>query len=286
MNVMWDELDAYGLSGRLWKKFAPPVNGTFPCTASGNPAIGFFDDFFNFQASTLEGPYLILETATCTVEQVACTGRAATTALGQLKFAGVGDTADDEMVLQWGRGLCAPFKLADDDLAFEARLTGSAWTADKWSVGLGLGEIGMGATDCFFIDAASDSALADKNFCGFVHLHAESTAIDAAFKADTETYQDGATKTKLNAVHTMVASTFVKLGFRYQAHPRRLEFYVNGELANPGSSSEPSLTTAELNADTFPDDVFVTPIIGAKDHAGDEAFDMHLDWWACAQAKG
>mgnify|MGYP001596475504 CR=1 FL=1 len=80
-----------------------------------------------------------------------------------------GNADNDEAVLQWGRGLGAPFKLADKDLVFEARFSISAITAAKWDIAVGLGEVGMGSTDALFGDT---SGLADKNFCGFVHLAA------------------------------------------------------------------------------------------------------------------
>jgi hypothetical protein len=282
MITSWDELDGYGLSGRLWRKLAEPNGRGFQ--PSGNQIIGFFDDFMSFQANTLDGPYLILEGANASVEQVNCTGLSATGGLGlvQLTTTGAGSGgANEEAVLQWGRGLCAPFKLADKDLAFEARLFISETTASKWSLGVGLGEVGMGATDCLFVDTTG--ALADKNFCGFVKLYAEETDVDCAYKADGQTYQDGATKTKLNAVHTLVDGTFVKVGFRYVACPKQLEFYVNGVLAI-GTGGNATLTATELDAATFPDDVFMAPIIGLKDVAGDDSVYVQLDWWACAQA--
>jgi hypothetical protein len=285
MHVSFDDLESpYLPSGRLWRKFAPPIGlgplgGAF-MTQSGNPAFGFFDHFHSFIANSLDGPYLILEGAGCSIEQIADTGNTSTTAMGMVQLAIDGNAANDEAVLQWGRGLGAPFKLADKDLVFEARFAVSAITAAKWSWAVGLGEVGMGATDCLFDDTTG--ALADKNFCGFVHLQAEGGAVDAAYKADGQTYQDGATKTKLNALHTAVANTFVKLGFRYQAHPKRVEFYVNNVL--PGEPYAPAtLLTAEVDAATFPDDVFMAPIIGIKDIAGNAALNLYLDWWACAQ---
>ena len=282
--VTFDDLtQPYLPSGRLWRGFAPPTSfgphGTTCISQSGNPAFGFFDNFHSFQANSLDGPYLILESAGCTVEQIADTA----TEKGLVQLALDGNAEDDEAILQWGRGLGAPFKLADNDLAFECRLSLSAITAAKWSVGVGLGEVGMGATDAMFTDAAQ--ALADKNFLGFVSLNAEGADIDAAYKADGQTYQDGATKTKLNALHTAVAATYVKLGFRYRAHPKKVEFYVDNAL--PGGNITPArLTAAEIDAATFPDDVFLAPIICAKDAAGDTALNVKLDWWACAQMLG
>lgn len=279
MLLTFDDFDSRMISGRLWKSFAPPAAmgplGTTWQTPSGNPAFGFFDNFHSFQASTLEGPYKILESSGCTVEQIADTA----TEKGLVQLALDGNADNDEAVLQWGRGLGAPFKLADKDLVFEARFSISAITAAKWDIGVGLGEVGMGSTDSLFGDT---SGLADKNFLGFVHLAAEGADFDGAYKADGQTYQDGGTKTKLNALATMVATTYVKFGFRYCAHPKKLEFFVNGAL--PGGNITPArLTTAELDAATFPDDVFLAPIIGTKDQAGDTALNLKLDWWGAAQ---
>lgn len=279
--LTYEEFSDYLPSERVWAGLAPPMgvgpHGGVFSTAGGNPAFGFFDNFNSFHATSLEGPYLKLVTAGGALEQVADTA----TEKGLVTFTVAGDTAEDEVVLQWGRGLGAPFKLADKDLAFEARISMSAITAAKWNIAIGLGEVGMGATDQLFTDA---DILADNNFCGFVKLVGEAGVFDGAYKADGQTYQDGDTKTKLNALHTFTASatTYAKLGIKYRAHPKKLEFYVNGAL--PGAGATPArLTAAELDAATFPDDVFVTPIFGVKDSAGDTAITMNIDWWACAQ---
>lgn len=280
MLLTFDEFDSKLMSGRLWKAFSPPAGmgplGATFSTPGGNPAFGFYDNFHSFQASTLEGPYLMLEGTGCTVEQIADTA----TEKGLVQLAIDGNAANDEAVLQWGRGLGAPFYLANKDLVFEARFSVSAITAAKWSIACGLGEVGMGASDGLFVDTTG--ALADANFCGFVHLQAEGAAFDGAYKADGQTYQDGATKTKLNALHTAVADTYFKVGFRYRSHPKTFEYYVNNAM--PGGLITPArLTAAELDAATFPDDVFLAPIIGVKDIAGDTALNLKLDWWGCAQ---
>lgn len=281
MNVTFDELNIPHLpSARLWGKIAHPTSfgplgGTTICQ-SGNPAFGFYDNFHSFHATTAEGPYKILEGTGCTVEQIADTS----TEKGLVQLAIDGNAANDEAVLQWGRGLGAPFLLAGNDLAFECRLSVSAITAAKWSWAVGLGEVSMGVTDGLFVDTTG--ALADKNFLGFVHLQAEGAAVDASYKANGQTFQDGATKTKLNALATMVANTYVKLGFRYKAVPKTVEFFVDGVLA--GTSAAPArLTAAEIDAATFPDDVLLAPIIGIKDIAGNAALNLKVDWIACAQ---
>ena len=279
MLLTMDNFDSRLLSGHLWRDFAPPPSmgplGSTWQAPSGNPAFGFFDNFHSFQASTLEGPYKILEGSGCSVEQIADTS----TEKGIVQLALDGNADNDEAVLQWGRGLGAPFLLANKDLVFECRLSVSSSAAAKFDWAVGLGEVGMGATDGLFTDS---NALADANFCGFVKLVAEGADVDGAYKADGQTYQDGATKTKLNALKTMAAATYVKLGFRYRAYPKKLEFYVDN--ARPGGNITPAMLTAsELDAATFPDDTLLAPIIGAKDSAGDTALNVKLDWWACAQ---
>lgn len=284
MHTHFEDISTRLLSPKLWRGFGAPTNmnplGSSYQSPSGNPVFGFFDDFMSFQAATLDGPYLMLETGGdggITVEQVADTSERK----GIVALTMDAGTNEDEAVLQWGRGLGAPFKLADKDLAFECCIAVSAITASKWSIGVGLGEVGMGATDALFADTTG--ALADKNFLGFVKLYAEAGVFDGAYKADGQTYQDGATKTKLNALATFTASatTYKKLGFRYRAHPKTVEWYVDGVM--PGGLTAPArLTATEIDAATFPDDVFLAPIIGAKGTTA-AALTINMDWWACAQ---
>lgn len=279
MLLTMDDFDSRLLSGRLWRGMAPPTSmgpmgGMFE-TPSGNPAFGFFDNFHTFNATSLDGPYASLLTSGGSLALAADTA----TEKGILAMTMAGDTGDDENVVKWGGTLTAPFKLADKDLVFECRLAVSAITAAKWDIGVGLGQADMIVTDTMFADS---SALADKNFLGYVKLAAEGAAWDGAYKADGQTYQNGGTKTKLDSLHTMVAATYVKLGFRYRAHPKKVEWYVNG--VRPGGNLTPAMLTAsEIDAATFPDDVFLAPIIGIKDQAGDTALTLSLDWWACAQ---
>lgn len=280
MRTDFEEIATRHFSPKLWRGFASPrsmnPSGSSLQGPSGNPAFGFFDDFHTFNATTLVGNYAHLLGTGCTAALAADTA----SAKGVLALSVDGNAANDEAVLKWGGTLTAPFKLADNDLAFECRLNVSAITAAKWSWAVGLGQADMITTDLLFVDTTG--ALANKAFVGFNHLVAEGAAVDAAYKAVGQTYQDGATKTKLNALHTAVASTYVKLGFRYHANPRMIEWFVNGSV--PGGMVTPArLTASEIDAATFPDDVFLAPIIGIKDIAGDTALTINIDWWACAQ---
>jgi len=281
MHTYFEDISTRLFSPKVWRGFAPPTafgpNGGSAVGASGNPAFGFFDDFLTFSETTLVGPYAILKGAGCTASKVADTAAAK----GILSLTLDGNADNDECVLKWGSTLSAPFYLANKDLAFECCLSMSSITAAKHDIAIGLGQADMITTDLLFGDT---SALADKNFAGFVSLAAEAGVFDGAYKADGQTYQDGATKTKLNALKTFAASvtTYVKLGLRYRAQPKTFEWYVDGVM--PGGQTAPAkLTAAELDAATFPDDAFTAPIIGIKDQAGDTALNVQVDWWACAQ---
>lgn len=281
MHTLHEDMSTRLFSPRVWRGFAPPsafsVNGNSAVGASGNPAFGFFDDFLTFSETTLVGPYAILKGAGCTASKVADTAPAK----GILSMTLDGNADNDECVMKWGSTLSAPFYLANNDLAFECCLALSSITAAKHDIAVGLGQADMITTDLLFGDT---SGLADKNFCGFVKLAAEAGVFDGSYKADGQTYQNGATKTKLDALSTFTASvtTYVKLGMRFRANPRTLEFYVNGVM--PGGNISPAkLTASEIDAATFPDDTFLAPIIGLKDQAGDTALNVQVDWWACAQ---
>ncbi len=280
MHTYFDELDTRLLSPKLWRGMAAPEfmspSGSTYQAPSGNRAIGFFDDFHTFNATTLVGPYSNLLTTGCTAALAADTA----TEKGVLALAVDGNAANDEAVLKWGGTLSAPFKLAAKELAFECRISVSAITAAKWSWAVGLGAADMITTDLLFVDTTG--ALANKAFLGFNHLLAEGAAVDAAYKAVGQTYQNGATKTKLDSLHTAVASAYVKLGFRYSPNPQKIEWYVNGSV--PGGNTAPArLTATEIAAATFPGSTFLAPIIGTKDIAGDAAMTINIDWWACAQ---
>jgi len=286
MNLTFTNFDSRLISPRLWRGFAPPdsmnPSGSSWITPSGNPAFGFFDNFFTVPTTTLISPYLKLAGAGCSVEQIVDTA----TEKGIMQLAIDGNAADDEAVLQWGRGIGAPFLFSDKDLVFECRFTMDAITAAKWSlfVGLALADStnGAGITDKVFTDSTEVLATTFSGV-GFQHLSANGATWDGGYKAASQTAQDGSTKTKLLSLHTMVAGTYVRLGFRYRAYPKKVEWYVNG--VRPGGLTAPAqITATEIAAATFPaSTVPMAPVFAVKDKAGNAALNVKLDWWACAQ---
>jgi hypothetical protein len=275
MITSWDETDGDYLSGRLWRKFFQDGILVYKNRALG---VGFEDDFLNFGNTSLYDGYIKLATGSgTTVAQIPSVAGA----FGIVRLLLDGDAANDEAVLQYGGGLdVGPFKLANKDLCFEGRVRVDAITASKWSWFLGLatgGAAGAAIADLLFTDSGG-ALYATNSFVGFQKLYAEGGAVDGMYQKTGQTKVDGAVKTGLDTLHTMVADEWVKLGFRYFAHPKMLCFYVNGVEVEAAR-----LLAADLDAAAFPDDVFLTPTIGAKDVAGDAELHLDMDWWACAQ---
>ena len=261
--------EGYGLSYNLWKNF--PKNEILSFQ-DRNVGYEFFDDFEKYHPTTLESGYTMLATSGSIV-QSACTGNTATTGLG-LVTATTNGSAADELLLCRGSGLSAPYKLTGTDVCFEARFTVSSITAVKYSMFVGLSEIAAGTTDHLF---ANDGSVANYNMIGFQKMVAKGAAWDGQYKADGQTAVDGAVNTDLYSLHTMVAATFVKVGFHFDASANCVRFYVNGV-------EKAKVTNSDVSAATFPDDVFMTPVVGLMDVAGDAVVGWTLDWLACAQA--
>ena len=277
MHTFFTETDTRLLSPKLWKGFAPPTGGTFPPAPSGNPVIGFFDDFIKFGATSLHDGYGLLQEHGATVAQIS--SESDTPGIVRLLL----DADNEEATLQLGSILdIGAFRLLNNDFAFEARIRVDAEAIVAGDHGYFIGMATGGAAGCCITEQlfAADAIFGTADLCGFQHLAAESTALDAMYQASGQTKQDGATNTALDTVHTLVAATWVKVGFRYRSHPRRLAWFVNGEeVARIGETA--------IAAVTFPDatTAFMQPTIGIR-AADATVANIDLDWWACAQSAG
>ncbi len=259
-----------GLSYDLWKNF--PVHEIL-ALRDRNAGWGFFDDFDVFSPTTLVGGYTILAGTGCSVAQIACEADAK----GIVRLALDGNAANDEAVLCRGGGLGAPFKIAGGDVCGEWRIRASSIAAAKHAWFAGLSEAAAGTTDHLFVDTTG--AVADYNHLGFFHLAAQAGDVDGGYKADGQTAQNGTTQTRLDSLKTLVAATWAKLGFRYKVATNTFHWYVDGAEVTAAK-----LTSAQLAAVLFPDDVFLNFVIGAKDIGGDTALNLDIDWAAVAQA--
>lgn len=277
MQVLFEDMSTRLFSPKVWAGLAPPAGlsamGSSFMSASGNPAFGFFDDFLFHDTTSGDGYGKLLTSST--IAQIASTAGVP----GILRFNCNAD--NDQAVLQGGNILDVGPYLLQKDFAFECRvrMDAEAIVAGDHGYFIGMatgGSAGACVSDLLF--TTGDAIYATADFVGFQHLVAESTALDAMYQASGQTKVDGAVNTALDTVHTLVAATWVKLGFRFRAtRPRSLEWYVNGVLkARIGETA--------IAAAAFPDadTAFMQPTLGIR---GVDSTDMtiDMDWWAAAQ---
>lgn len=267
----------YGPSENIWGNF--PVDQIMAGDRSAG--FGFHDDFTRFAATTLYDGYIILDTATGAITQVASEENHP----GIIRLATLAD--NDEAVLQLGNGLdVGPYRMGADAFAFEAyvRFDAEAIVAGDHSFFIGMASGGAaGAAIANLLFTASD-ILYDTTLdcCGFCHLAGDAvgTALDAVYKASTEAVTDGAVNTDLDTVQTLVALTWYKLGFLYLPHPRRCAWFVDGvEVC--------AVNEVEIVEDEFPDasTAFMQPTLGMRGADAPDAY-MEVDWMRCMQFTG
>ncbi len=276
MTLMFTETDGIGPSARVWRTInCPHGSGFFRTRGEGNAAFGHFDDFIRFSETTLTDGYIHLETATGTIAQLASTA----TAPGIVQLTSAAD--NDEAVIQLGNGLDVGAFRLQKDFAFEARVRLNAAAIVAGDHGFFIGMATGGASGCAIANqlfTTGDAIYATADLIGFQHLAAESTALDAMYQASGQTKVDGAVDTDLDTAHTLVAATWVKLGFRFSSNrPRKVEWFVDG--AEVCQIEETGVTAAG-----FPDGdtAFMQPTIGMRGVDATSAT-LDIDWIACAQ---
>jgi hypothetical protein len=155
--------------------------------------------------------------------------------------------------------------------AFECRVKKSSITTQCLLAGLGQPAI---CADGGIIDT-NGGPMADKAFIGFNVLADDYDSVDFCYQAASATRNDHNT-----GIHTLVADTFVNLGFIYNpAAPasKRIKIYVN----NVEQST--FVTAAEIATADFPDAEALAFTFQHKGVAGSAALEAGIDWWAFAQ---
>ncbi len=132
------------------------------------------------------------------------------------------------------------------EVAFEVRVKASTIADTKNGFFLGLWEPLEPTATSHIADAGT---LADKNFIGFHRLEGDGDKVDIVYKADGQTQQS------FTDAQTLVADTFVKLGFYFDGRAT-LRFYLNGVEYETARLDKDDLTAA-----TFPDDVNLAPVL-------------------------
>lgn len=234
-----------------------------------DPGVGYGmqDDFIDLGLSPTittiisgQGRYLLFGSAGATITPDAALG-------GGLVIT---EATDNESVSITTKQTPFQIESSKGSLWFEARIkTSTITTAEQaWLIGL-MDTTAQTAT----VPITATGAIADINFVGFHHPEANTTAFDASYKANTVT----AVEVNSN-IGTLVADTYVKLGFKFDSSNNVLSFYVNGAL------QAASKTIGAAAGTDFPDDVTLAPVL-AMTLANSAAETVTMDWWKCFQVR-
>jgi hypothetical protein len=254
--------------------------------------IGMYDNFLSFAGLVASNVgryhsqgnnYLSYETNSTSIVNLALTptpASVAPTSYGAIVLTPT-TTDGDTVALQYGGSVtapygCFPFNVIPSmsgDLVFEARLKLSAITAARgnWFIGLA-GAAGVAPIATAVPITSSDAFVTTLSLLGFGQLTAQSSLTSLFYERASGTVAE---KT---SVATLVADTYIKLGFRWDSATQTLTPWVDG---SPVASK--LLDTSVTGATPWPND-YMTPIVVVEE-IGTAARTLTLDWWACAQLR-
>jgi hypothetical protein len=222
--------------------------------------VAFYDDFILFSATDLV-PYDILAADTGS----SITGLS-TSEGGVIRFS-LDGTDNDEVGLAFtshasnGPGM-VNIDAGAGNVYFEARFRVSLITTGTLGLAIGLGEIGIMAANTLVDDTG---ALVDKDFVGFRVDSASGSALDAIYN----TASGGGESSHKAEAGTLAASTYIKVGLKYDDTLRKTFYFVNGVVCDPSGVNE--------SATNFPDGQIMVPFVYFKDLGG-TAQTHDLDW--------
>lgn len=246
----------------------------------------FFDDFLHFQDPTTAkayGKYYCLDTGDSTLTLDPADSN------GALRLLVTTDEEDCGIILTDSATTGGAFVLPDNSdnsfgqLWFECRVKRSNITDSVGSFFIGLAEPAALAAN-FIADAAND--FADVDLFGFWNLESDDS-VGSHVHAVTQKAGAGF-DTIIDTAATLVANTYVKLGFVYNpnaAVAKRIKFYVDGVEQGTGVGENSGDATVYLGDTTnFPGDEEMAPIFYTSCEGAADLI-SYCDWWACAQLK-
>jgi len=263
-----------GLSSRL---LSPRIFGNLPIK---NFSVGlggryFFDDFLNHPAHVSAqtiGNYATYIDTGVTLKQ------SATEATGALVIAGNDADNDEGSITTGGNegGMVAIDATGSGRIAFEARLKIDTVADDDLAFFIGLAEEGLAAQNTLLDNSGE---LADKDFVGFRSKHVNSGTAGQNAELDFAWEKSGQTIQEHANIHTIVADTYMKVGFLYDPinHPadKQIKLFIDGV------EESVYVTQTQMEAATFPDDEELALLFAVKSGDADEVA-ATLDWWALA----
>ena len=241
--------------------------------AGATDYVGFSDDFISGPASWADATYEQHYTTDQDTGVTVTTGTDVEN--GTLVIAG-NDGGNDFGTVRRGGATSGPFVIPDGSgghpLWFEARIKVASITATYNAFFIGLGEAGMVGNDAAITDTTGVPKVLD--LIGFSKLSADGE-VDIVY-----TKASGALQTLATGVGTMVADTYMNLGFYYNPDAlstKRITFYVDNVECN-------TYVTRTLQDDgtNFPGGEELNAVLATK-NAASAASAYTLDWWACYQ---
>lgn len=240
----------------------------------------WFDDFLGVQDPTTAkayGPYLMLDTGDSTIGGSPEAG-------GAIKL--LVTTDNEDCGIKLGDATSAPFVIPANSgstgrLWFEARVKKSVITDSYAGFFVGLADETALAAN-FIADAGND--FADNDLIGFwcdetddsvgSHVHVVTQKTGAAFD------------TIIDTAATLVADTYIKLGFVYDpkaSAANRITFYVDGVPQTTYVGENSGDATVYLGDTTnFPGDEEMAPIAYISAASANDC-SLYMDWWRIAQ---
>lgn len=265
-------------TSNLRRIFSPNLWRHCPLDIIGARAVdfvGFEDDFITGPASWADATYEQNYTTDQDTGVTFVTGTDAEN--GTLVIAG--NNADNDFgTIRRGGATSGPFVIPDNDgghpLWFEGRLKVETIAANDVGFFLGLGEAGMIGNDAALTDDTAVPKILD--LIGFSSLTSDAE-IDIVY-----TKASGALQTLATGVGTLVADTYVNLGFYYNPDAistKRITFYVNN--VECGTYVTRALQSVDAN---FPGGEELNAVLATKTHTQTTtAVEVTMDWWACYQ---
>lgn len=234
-----------------------------------------FDDFQNcprFASTVSQRGYYSFQDTGVTIQGIPTEGN-----IGVLEIAG-NDADNDEGYLTAAGNTGAEAIISDTSgsdlpLWFECRIKKASIANNSLGFFVGLAEEGLAAQDTLVADTAE---VASKDLIGFQVLQAAGGTVLAIYRKAGQNKQ-----TVLSAAHTLVADTYVKLGFKYNpwdTQGRLIRFFVNGIEDKSGYVS-----AANIAAATFPDGEELVRLLACRPGTDMAESKMQMDWWAVAQ---
>lgn len=183
-------------------------------------------------------------------------------------------TDHDEGAIQVGGGglLISDTASVSRKLWFEARVRKSTIANDGLAFFLGLMTPASAASD-ILVDTTGALA-ASKSYLGFRNLHDNGEELDVVH-ADSA---GSIVEWKAN-IHTLVANTYVKLGFKFcPGETKRVRFWIDGT-----EYTTDYMDSTDIALATFPEDDVLAPMFATQIETGSTVFTADMAWWRFAQ---